>query len=63
MRECLELKFSQEPFLTWLLETGDANLQEGNTWSDTFWGVDLETGAGENNLGKLLMEIREHLRR
>jgi ribA/ribD-fused uncharacterized protein len=62
MRECLELKFNQEPFKTWLLETGDAYLQEGNTWGDTFWGVDLETGAGENHLGKLIMEIREKLR-
>jgi ribA/ribD-fused uncharacterized protein len=62
MRECLELKFAQEPFHSWLLETGDIYLQEGNRWGDTFWGVDLETGEGENHLGKLLMEIRTALR-
>ncbi|MCB0705473.1 MAG: NADAR family protein [Saprospiraceae bacterium] len=58
MRECLEWKFSQEPLASWLIETGDAYLEEGNNWGDHFWGVDLETGVGENNLGKLLMEIR-----
>ena len=62
MRECLELKFAQEPFKTWLVETGEAHLQEGNTWGDKFWGVDLETGEGENILGKFIMEIREKLR-
>lgn len=63
MRACLEFKFSQEPLKTWLLETGDKNLQEGNTWGDTFWGIDLETGEGENNLGKLIMDIRANLRK
>ena len=62
MRECLELKFAQEPFMTWLLATGDSHLQEGNTWGDKFWGVDIETGEGENNLGKLLMELRHKFR-
>ena len=27
----------------------------------TFWGVDKETGVGENNLGKILMEVRANL--
>lgn len=44
-----------------LLQTGDAILQEGNYWNDTFWGVCR--GIGQNNLGKLLMKIREELRR
>ena len=61
MRECLNLKFSQEPFKTWLVETGDIHLQEGNTWGDKFWGVDLETGEGENLLGRLIMMIRADL--
>ena len=62
MRECLELKFALEPFKTWLLETGDQHLAEGNSWGDIFWGVDLKTGEGENHLGRLLMEIRETLK-
>jgi ribA/ribD-fused uncharacterized protein len=62
MRECLNQKFRQEPFKTLLLQTGDRYIQEGNTWGDTFWGVDLQTGQGENNLGKLIMEIRGQLK-
>lgn len=44
-----------------LIETGDLYIQEGNYWCDTFWGVDLRTGVGENNLGKLLMKVRGEL--
>lgn len=43
-----------------LLATGNAELIEGNTWGDTYWGV--SNGVGENNLGKILMEVRDELR-
>lgn len=43
-----------------LLETGDAKLIEGNTWGDTFWGVCR--GRGNNELGKILMRVRESFR-
>lgn len=43
-----------------LLATGDEELIEGNTWGDRFWGV--YRGRGENNLGKILMQVREELR-
>jgi ribA/ribD-fused uncharacterized protein len=43
-----------------LLATGDAILEEGNTWGDVFWGVC--NGVGENHLGKLLMKIRDELK-
>lgn len=43
-----------------LLATGDAPLSEGNT-GDTFWGVDVATGVGENHLGRILMEVRAEL--
>ena len=50
-----------------LMMTGDKYLEETNYWNDIFWGVakkDLnEQGVGENNLGKLLMEIRSDLRK
>jgi hypothetical protein len=62
MRFCIEQKFDQEPYKTLLLETGDQELQEGNNWHDTFWGVDLNSGVGQNNLGKLIMEKRKTLR-
>lgn len=42
-----------------LLSTGTAELIEGNTWGDTYWGVC--NGEGQNNLGKILMEIRYNL--
>ena len=43
-----------------LLETGDADLVEGNNWGDRYWGVD---GTGQNKLGQLLMAIREDFNR
>lgn len=61
MRDLLRQKFTEEPELReLLLATGDAELIEGNTWGDYFWGVC--NGEGQNNLGKLLMEIRDGLR-
>lgn len=56
MRELLGIKFSDKVLRALLLDTGDAQLVEGNTWGDVFWGVC--EGRGENMLGKLLMEIR-----
>ncbi|MGM9605038.1 MAG: hypothetical protein ACI3XG_08225 [Faecousia sp.] len=37
-------------------------LEEGNTWHDTFWGVDAKTRDGENHLGRILMRVRQDLR-
>lgn len=61
MEKLLFIKFSgKEPLLTRaFMATGDADLMEGNTWDDTFWGVC--NGTGENNLGKLLMKVRQSL--
>jgi ribA/ribD-fused uncharacterized protein len=62
MRGLLVQKFALESRLAeQLLGTGDTQLVEGNTWGDTFWG-ECPVGTGENNLGRLLMEIREALR-
>lgn len=44
-----------------LLSTKNQTLVEGNSWGDTYWGVDLKTGKGLNTLGKLLMKIRSEL--
>ncbi len=61
MRKVLESKFRNDLYLQKLLiETGDAYLEETNDWDDKFWGVC--DGVGENNLGKLLMELREGLK-
>jgi ribA/ribD-fused uncharacterized protein len=59
MRELLQIKFSMKPFTMQLVSTLPHELVEGNHWGDTFWGVCK--GVGENNLGKLLMEIRAEL--
>ena len=63
MRGLLKQKFQEEPFKTKLLATGARHIQEGNWWGDKVWGVDLRTGKGENRLGKMIMEIRDQLRR
>ena len=60
MYEVLKCKFTQNKILGELLIlTEDAELVEGNHWGDTYWGVCK--GVGQNNLGKLLMKIREEI--
>lgn len=55
-------KYSQEPFKSKLLATGEVLLEEGNWWGDKFWGVDIKTRQGENHLGKIIMKIRDQLK-
>lgn len=60
MEIIVKTKFHQHSNLAHLLvETGDQELIEGNTWGDTYWGVC--NGIGENHLGKILMKIRSEL--
>lgn len=62
MEEVVYAKFSQNPELeTFLLETGEAHLEERNFWKDRVWGTDV-TGQGENRLGKILMSVRARLK-
>lgn len=61
MEELLFQKFTCNDLLYKLLmETGNQQLIEDNTWGDTFWGVC--DGKGENHLGRLLMLVRDTLR-
>jgi ribA/ribD-fused uncharacterized protein len=66
MREIVRDKFKRNPDL-WerLAQTENAELVEGNHWHDDFWGVCSCEGCshvkGQNNLGKILMEIRAEL--
>lgn len=60
MDDVLHAKFEDPELRQKLLDTGDAELIEGNTWGDRYWGVC--DGTGENNLGRLLMELRKELR-
>lgn len=60
MEEIVREKFLQNTDLAeMLLETKDAYLEEGNTWGDKTWGT--VNGQGANNLGKILMKVREEL--
>ncbi|MCX6174148.1 MAG: NADAR family protein [Ignavibacteriales bacterium] len=69
MKMCLKLKIEQRPDLKQqLLETGDAIIIEDCTTHDResarFWGAVKKDGiwVGENQLGKLWMEIRDELK-
>ena len=60
MYNICKIKFTQNPNLGKLLiETQNEEIIEGNDWDDTFWGV--FNGEGQNNLGKILMQIRKEL--
>lgn len=59
MMGLLCIKFQNPELKLMLKSTGSDYLEEGNWWGDTFWGVCR--GIGENNLGKLLMEIRSQI--
>lgn len=62
MFELVSAKFKQNSELAErLLSTGEAHLEEGNTWGDRYWGT--VDGVGQNHLGRILMRVRSQLRR
>ena len=61
MYEVVKAKFSQNQYLKGrLLQTNDMPLVEENGWHDRYWGVC--NGIGENQLGKILMRVRDELK-
>lgn len=61
MKDILIAKASQHEYVyKKLMETGDRTLIE-NSWRDDFWGIGPK-GDGQNQLGKLWMEIRENFK-
>lgn len=52
--------FNNEILQEKLVMTSGCDLQERNHWGDRDWGTD-ENGIGENNLGKILMRVREKI--
>ena len=62
MYDLNKIKYSNNDYLKdLLLSTGTQELIEGNTWGDIYWGQ-CPVGFGQNNLGKILMIIREELK-
>jgi len=61
MLDLTRQKYTLPEYRKWLLATGDREIVEGNTWGDTFWGVC--NGVGENKLGRILMQVRDEIRR
>ena len=60
MEDLLRQKFAPRSELAMKLSgTGNRPITEDNSWGDVFWGV--SNGTGENNLGKLIMRIRDEL--
>jgi len=66
MESLIRQKFARYPELRdRLIATGDAELIEGNTWNDTFYGAVWDgkknEWVGENHLGRILMKVRDEL--
>lgn len=60
MYSVVKAKFEQNSYLSrQLIDTNDAKLVEGNSYHDIFWGIDMDSGIGENYLGRILMKVRE----
>ncbi len=63
MRDIVTAKFEQnEDLMDLLMATKGRDLIEGNTWGDRFWGQ-CPLGTGRNELGKILMGIRDDITR
>ena len=59
MLDLLRQKFEIPELRQLLIDTGDDELIEGNTWGDEFFGVCR--GVGKNHLGRLLMQVRKEI--
>lgn len=64
MFKLVKLKFKNNPYLLEKLISIDGEIVEHNYWHDNFWGnctcQKCNDIMGENNLGKILMYIREN---
>jgi len=65
MEKIIELKFScdNKDLMQKLIATGDAYIEETNSWGDEFWGVNVTKhgSAGQNMLGKIIMSRRSEI--
>lgn len=60
MEDVCRIKFNLPEFKFKLVDTGEMEIVESNHWKDIFWGVC--DGIGENNLGKILMKLRDEIK-
>jgi ribA/ribD-fused uncharacterized protein len=65
MYECVKEKFKEPVLREKLLNIYPAELIEGNTWHDNYWGncscEKCKNIEGKNNLGKILMKVRNEI--
>lgn len=61
MLEIQRAKYQDPEMAARLLATGEAYIEETNTWNDRYWGVCY--GHGMNQLGQILMTVRRELRK
>lgn len=61
MRYAIHAKFEDQTLRLQLAQTCPHELVEGNYWHDTYWGIALNTGQGQNHLGKILMAERDSI--
>ena len=65
MKRVVRAKFADPDLAEMLRGTGERELIELNTWRDSTWGCVLgKDGSwkGRNELGKILMRVREELK-
>ena len=60
MENAVRQKMESEPYKSMLLATGERHIEEANYWGDCFWGT--FNGVGDNNLGKIIMKIRDEMK-
>ena len=67
MLDIVRAKFKDDVLAKLLIETGNQILIEGNWWHDNTWGdctcKDCENKEGKNWLGKILMQVREEIKK
>lgn len=64
LTEILRRKFQNPEMKKQLIATGKDKIIEENRWHDKYWGICMCKrcgGCGDNNLGKILQQIRSEL--
>lgn len=62
MEEVLRAKFRDKRLRQLLVDTGKAKILHVNKHGDDFWGVIEDTQEGRNELGNILMKLRDEFK-